>query len=144
MEFRGYLTLDGRFSLEEAFAEYAFFEEMDEGKDYPTTPFLACYDGYVRYYVWFRVYVHEKYYMAAKRMHGESDRLLPKCNCFRCTLNVYNPLRSFLSPYTCDCLLIGELASKKRLQEVRDGKRSNVYAHLTEIILLFFILFLLW
>lgn len=142
MEFKGYLTLDASLSLEDAFAEYSHHEVVEEDRNYTTVPFLGCYDGFVRYYVWYRIYYRDVYYMAAKKLRGEYDR--HRCNCYRCSLNPYNPLRSLLSPYTTDCLFIGELATTHRLEEVKRKGKKNVYAQITELLLLLLLLYLVW
>lgn len=145
MEFRGYLTADNRLTAEEAFSEYEHWEEIadDVVKETCAVPFLACYSGYVHRYIWYRGFHREKYYLVAKRLPSESVRYLSQCNCYRCALSIYNPLRRFVSPYVVDCLLTGELASKKRIEESKAGKK-NSYGPLTELFALLILLYLLW
>lgn len=145
MEFRGYITADNSLTVKEAFSEYEYWEVIEEqsNKEACVVPFLACYSGYVHRYVWYRGFHREKYYLVAKRLPSERDKLLPYCNCYRCSLSIHNPLRRIISPYIVDCLLIGELVSKERIEQSKDGKK-NIYGPLTELFSLLLLLYLIW
>ena len=116
-------------SISELFKEYDNYELYDETKAYSKKAYLGNYLGKYYYYQSYLAILQTEeqmsYYVIAKRLLTEEDKLIDYCPCLKCTSIFFNPLKYLTCIHCVQCLKIGRPYLREQfLSEARRLKRT--------------------
>jgi hypothetical protein len=111
------------------FSEYDYWEEYDESKWYSKRSYFAAYKGVMQEYNNFLCAIKEnevdKYYVVAKRVVTELNKLEPYCTCIRCASNMFNPLKYIWCPVCTKCIKAGKGYADPTFVESAKNLKNN-------------------
>lgn len=128
--------------IKDYFIDYDYWEPYSETKAYSKRPHKAAYKGMMKEYRNYLCYVKsmddeglDEYYVVAKRIPSELEKLEPYCTCLTCSACVINPLKYIWCPHCTRCIKGGvgfanpeyvEKAKELKLAQETAIKRPNL------------------
>lgn len=114
------------------FSDYDHYEPFIREKTYSMRSYYAGYKGKIREYVNYAFILLDQYsepleyYVVAKRIQTEIDKLAKYCPCMSCTSFNFNPLKYLRCRHCHGCLKLGSITANKDLIELAKlNKKSN-------------------
>ena len=116
--FAGIILLDNEAdrSLDDYLSEFDYYEEFDPKKQYSRKSFLASYKRIMREYQHHLLVVNQnRFYVVAKRMRTDLEKIESLCVCIRCSASAINPLKYLWCPMCTGCLKAAPALLSKNL-----------------------------
>lgn len=104
--FRGVILENNR-AVPDVLAQYHFSAPYDEQTGYSGRDMLRFHRGKYRYYASYLCIIGEEWYVVEQRVVTAHSKLATYCECYRCLLSVWNPLRNSYIGHITHCLRLG-------------------------------------